>query len=304
VLSNSEQAQRLPADWEDFYPMSHIEQGMIFLNQLKPGAGVYHDQFTFQLVDPQFDFDTFVSAFTQLTRKHPALRTSLHVGVFHEPLQVLHRSPRVDIELHEYPSSDPMQQQMHLAAFMARDRERAFDVTKPGLWRIRVFRQSADTYSLLWVFHHAILDGWSNASLMTELANTYFQLKANPDHKLNPLVELANSSRTKSVGRTRRRPITGARYSAGIKTRDSRSRFNATPKMRRPHASARCRIDADLAQSLNRLARDEQTATKHIFLAAFAELMCLTTGKTDVLFGLVTNTRPEAPMRTPCLAAF
>ncbi|MFP3548141.1 condensation domain-containing protein, partial [Rhizobium sp. SIMBA_035] len=65
--------------------------------------------------------------------------------------------------------------------------ENSFSLSIPGLWRMKIYELAPRQRYLLFQFHHAILDGWSVASLITELNNTYLILLESPELKLKKL---------------------------------------------------------------------------------------------------------------------
>jgi NRPS condensation-like uncharacterized protein len=99
------------------------------------------------------------------------------------PVQIVHKRIVMDAEYIVLTNENADEQKAFIEELLAEDRSRPFNLVSGGeqpLWRIRVFELNDDTFSLCWIFHHAILDGWSNASLMTELSNLYAALKADP----------------------------------------------------------------------------------------------------------------------------
>ena len=160
-------------NWEDAYPMSEIEKGMIFHNFLNKDTGVYHDQFYYQFIDTSFDLNKFQKSFQLLTQKHEILRSSYNMLDFEEPVHLVHAytDAIAKIDFIDIASIAETGQKEYLKTFMAKDRERGFSVEEPGLWNVTVFKVHDKEYGILWSFHHAIIDGWSNASFITELSN-------------------------------------------------------------------------------------------------------------------------------------
>ncbi|HLP60932.1 MAG TPA: amino acid adenylation domain-containing protein, partial [Candidatus Deferrimicrobium sp.] len=142
---------------------------------------------------------------------------------------------------------------------------------------------------LLWEFHHAIIDGWSNASLMTELNNTYLALNENPGYvpeklksgykeyilqqmkeKGNPEIinywksELSDYKRLNFPG-------------SGVKTEGKSLRKNPGPEQRK---------------KLENIAGKYNTSLKHLCFAANALMLNMLSYENDIVMGLVTNNRP------------
>ncbi|HKX29004.1 MAG TPA: amino acid adenylation domain-containing protein, partial [Blastocatellia bacterium] len=305
ILADPDQRKLLPEDWEDFYPMSDIEQGMIFHNLLEDGEGVYHDQFVFQIRDETFDRQRFSSALTLLAQKHSILRTSFLMAGLREPIQIVHRQARIDLVYQEHLGTDREAQKELLQRYLAEDRGRPFDPAEAGLWRMRIFRLAEAEYSLLLIFHHAILDGWSNASLFTELINTYFRLKQETGYLPAPLKAtyrdfVADQLRWKqseeTIGYWRRELDRCERLPLPFGKSDVKAGGAKSLQV--------LRLGPELDREIFALAQAENVSLKDTYLAAFVYLMGLLTGKTDLLFGVVTNNRPAVEDGDAILGCF
>ena len=68
---------------------------------------------------------------------------------------------------------DAEAQERAIAQWIDAEKHRAFELERAGLLRVHVHRRSHETFNLTLSFHHAILDGWSVASLLTELLTHY-----------------------------------------------------------------------------------------------------------------------------------
>ena len=75
---------------EDIYPLSPLQQGLLFHSLYAPGSGVYIEQFLCRVRGP-LDVLAFVASFRQVIARHPALRTAYRWKDLDQPLQVVHR---------------------------------------------------------------------------------------------------------------------------------------------------------------------------------------------------------------------
>lgn len=167
---------------EDIFPMSEIEQGMVYYTLKNPEAAIYHDQGIYEINDPGFSGERFIKAVTLLLEKHPILRTSFNLSDYKMPVQIVHKKLIPAIGEDDLSAFSTDKQKEIVQAFLEKDRNETFDVAKAPLWRIHIFKISEVRNVIVWSFHHAILDGWSNASFLTELLNTYFRLKEEPGY--------------------------------------------------------------------------------------------------------------------------
>src|SRR5262249_30599416 len=79
------------------------------------------------------------------------------------------------------------QQEEALKKWMEAEKKRGFDPRRPGLLRFHVHRRSEDTFQFTKTEHHAILDGWSEATLVTELFACYMSLLQEKEWRSEPL---------------------------------------------------------------------------------------------------------------------
>ena len=98
LLTDDERAA-LADDYEDAYPMSALQAGMVFHTQLEAFSGVYHD-FMAEHVKCPWDEQQFARALATCIQAHPILRTGflLHGA---RPLQVVHRSMELPLTVED-----------------------------------------------------------------------------------------------------------------------------------------------------------------------------------------------------------
>ena len=147
-------------DIEAIYPLSPVQQGMLFHTLYAPESGEY---FVAGRLTLQGDLEVarFREAWQQLTDRHPVLRTAVAWEGLKEPLQVVRR--RVELPWREEDLRDcsAAEREEWLEDFLHKDRQRGFELSKGPLTRITLIRAAEHTYELIWSFHHLLLDGWS-----------------------------------------------------------------------------------------------------------------------------------------------
>jgi amino acid adenylation domain-containing protein len=150
-------------------PQSFAQQRLWFLEQLQPGSPTYNIPTALRLKGV-LDVAALERAFTELVRRHEALRTTLTeeagtaVQRIHPPAPMA--LPVVDLSSH--PDSD--------SEILRRVREDAaggFDLARGPLLRASLLRLSEKRHVLLLNLHHAIADGWSMEVLVREVTALY-----------------------------------------------------------------------------------------------------------------------------------
>ncbi|GEM_PF-1170817 len=171
-------AWELDSSVEAIYPMSDIEQGMVYYSKEYPELGMYHDQLAYRLQDESFHPLALQQALAFLVRRHPNLRTCYRLNTNTLPLRITRRDREVKLERVKLTALTPESQAEEIRQAMETDRvERPFQAEAENLWRACVFEHGAGQFTIIWSCHHAIMDGWSVATFMTEWMQAYLQLK-------------------------------------------------------------------------------------------------------------------------------
>src|SRR5207302_2983958 len=90
-----------------------------------------------------------------------------------EPLQIVHRQVQLPLAQLDWREFSPIEQKDRLEAYLAEDRERGFDLSRPPLMRHALIRLSEQSHIFVWSCHHILLDGWSGALVCKEVQAFY-----------------------------------------------------------------------------------------------------------------------------------
>ena len=121
---------------EDFYPLSPMQQGMLFHSMLEPESGVYVEQWACTLKG-QFDLPAFTKAWQHVMGRHAILRTGFLGESQQGPVQVVYRKVPLEVDQKDWRKQTEMEQAEALADWLAADRQRGFDLKRPPLMRER-----------------------------------------------------------------------------------------------------------------------------------------------------------------------
>ncbi|WBB56643.1 non-ribosomal peptide synthetase [Verrucosispora sp. WMMD573] len=185
ALVSEADRQRLPEDAVDAYPMAVLQAGMIFHMEADEGRRLYQNVDSFHVRAP-FDEALIRRAVRQIVDRHDILRTSFHVSEYSEMLQVVHREAELPIEVFDVRGLDEAEQDRRIVAVIEGLRDVPFDLARPPLWRFVFHWRSAESFEWTLVEHHAILDGWSLHSSITEILQRYMELVRDPSSTAAP----------------------------------------------------------------------------------------------------------------------
>ncbi|PYS75168.1 MAG: hypothetical protein DMF66_20175, partial [Acidobacteria bacterium] len=102
------------------------------------------------------------------------MRTTFDLSSYTEPLQLVHRQADAPLPVDDLRLLPPDEQEAAIDAWLEDEKRRDFDWNKAPLLRFQVHLRSDETFQFTLSFSHAILDGWSVASMLTELFHDYF----------------------------------------------------------------------------------------------------------------------------------
>ncbi|HEX2094716.1 MAG TPA: amino acid adenylation domain-containing protein, partial [Longimicrobiaceae bacterium] len=157
---------------EDLYPLSPVQEGILFHLLYAPDSGVYLAQSPFVLegeVDPR----ALRLACQGAVARHSALRAGFAWGSARRPLQVVRRQVELPFREEDWRGLDEMEREARREAYLREDRAQGFDPARPPLMRVALFRIGEDRYHMVWSFLQVVLDGWSLPLLFRDVLALY-----------------------------------------------------------------------------------------------------------------------------------
>src|SRR5215813_15314630 len=108
---------------EDSYPLSPMQQGMLFHSLYAPQSGVYVQQLLCGLHE-DLDVSAFERAWQRMLERHPILRTSFRWEDVPEPLQEVQRDVSLPWEHQDWRDASAEQRENWLESYLEADRRR------------------------------------------------------------------------------------------------------------------------------------------------------------------------------------
>jgi amino acid adenylation domain-containing protein/non-ribosomal peptide synthase protein (TIGR01720 family) len=174
-LAQLDQAQLdalpVPADMiEDVYPLSPMQEGMLFHTLSDNGSSLYVQQVSLPIKG--LDVERFRQAWEFVIARQAILRTSFHwQDGLAKPLQVVHRHAPLQMQVLDWRDQETSEER--IAAFASDDRALGFNLADARLLRVTLLRLSDDQYQMIWTSHHILMDGWSSSRLFGEVLQYY-----------------------------------------------------------------------------------------------------------------------------------
>ncbi len=278
---------------EDAYPLSYLQQGMIFHDLDSSKANVYHTVAGYEIEAP-FEPVAFEKTLAQLVQQHELLRTAIDLDGYSMPLQLVYRQATIPLTVDTTALNDPQQQKVHYQKWLEQELKNNFDWAHAPLIRVFVHVYRDNVFRMSWSMHHAVEDGWSESVLFTELVRRY---------KANLLAEATKVTPYK----TRYRDFVEAELKACADAAQQQfwqqelSDFEPL-KLAQGVAqdplpdSVRYEdfvIEGAAFQKLKLVGSIAGVSQKTIFMAAHLKTLSILTGRDDVATGMVVHGRPD-----------
>ncbi|MFE9454685.1 condensation domain-containing protein, partial [Streptomyces sp. NPDC006739] len=291
VLSGLDPAL-VPDGVEAAFPLADLQLGILYHVELSDDPRLYHD-LTSVRVEAVWDEAALRRALDVLCARHEILRTSFDLAEFDEPMQLVHRTATVPLEVEEALGvSGEREREQLVDAWWDRESATAFEVDAPPLLRAHVMRWSAETFQLSLSVHHVLLDGWSFARFTTELLLEY-------DNQLGPggraLEPMPRTGYREFVAAERRLRESGAAERFWQDLLAGSEPLSVPEPGREPGAdpATLVTLPEELVAGARRVADELGVPVKSVYLAAHLWALGTWRGVTDVVSGLCANGRPE-----------
>ncbi|WP_316156576.1 condensation domain-containing protein, partial [Bradyrhizobium sp.] len=270
---------------EDFYPLSPMQQGMLFHSLRDAGSGVYVNQISVEIRG--LSVERLRSAWQEVSARHPMLRTGfLWRELSGSPLQAVYRHTVVPFETEDWRGQAV--DEARLSAALAGERDAEFDLARPPLQRVRLLQVEDQCHRLIWTYHHILMDGWSSARFLREVLDTYAgrQLGPGPSHYRDYIAWLVAQDATKAE-RFWRGQL--AEFDEPTQLADA---FGGRRHQVHGHLRCSTRLDESATTALKAFARRERVTLNTLIQGVWALLLQRYTGQQTVTFGVTVAGRP------------
>ena len=165
-----------------YYPLSSMQSGMLFHSLSAPRSGVEIEQIICTIRE-QLNLQALSQAWQRVIDRHSVLRTRFAWEGVAEPIQVVEPKVSCPFVYHDWREKTSFERDDSLGEILEADRHRDFVMTEAPLMRVAVYDFGVDGFTCLWTFHHAILDGRSFPTVLSELFACYeaFSDQKHPD---------------------------------------------------------------------------------------------------------------------------
>ncbi|MBU7587387.1 MAG: AMP-binding protein, partial [Nostoc sp. TH1S01] len=278
---------------EDFYPLSPMQQGLLFHSLAQPESGSYFEQFSYTLRG-NLNIAAFNYAWQQVLNRHPILRTCFVWEGLKEPVQLVHRQVTIPFLHHDWRHLSSSEQQEKIEVFLQSDRFQGFDLKVPPLMRLVLIQLADNYYHFTWSHHHLLLDGWSVSLVLQEVLAFYKALSTGQELSLvssHPYrdyivwLQQQNLSEAEAYWRQLLKGFT-------TPTKLSQNKFQLISN--NTYNEQALRLTAETTAALRSLAQKHQLTLNTLVQGAWALLLNRYSNEKDIVFGATVSGRPSA----------
>ena len=120
---------------EDIYPLSPLQQGLLFHSLYAPDSTAYVISVEWRLRG-ELDEAALERAWGQVLQRHALFRTAFVGQELERPLQVVHRNVQLPLQRYDWRGLSAQEQEERLRRLRQADREQGFEFSKPPLMRL------------------------------------------------------------------------------------------------------------------------------------------------------------------------
>ncbi len=255
---------------EDIYPLSPMQEGMIFHTLLAPES----------------------RAWQQIIDRHAILRTSFVWERRDKPLQIVYRRIDLPWEQKDWRGLTPVEQQEQLKSFLEADQERGFDLSKAPLIRLTLIQMGEQDYEFIWDFHHAILDRLSVSLLFKEVFTSYHahqrgeRVQLEPPRRFRDYITWLQRQDHSAAEAFWRKTLNGITTPTPFRV------DHPVDDKEETYDKQTIRLSQTTTASLQSLARRHQLTLNTVVQGAWSLLLSRYSGDEAVVFGTTVSGRP------------
>jgi amino acid adenylation domain-containing protein len=279
---------------EDIYPLSPMQQGMLFESLYAPESGVYFSQVSCTLTG-NVNVPTFEQAWQKIVEKHSIFRTAFIWQSSSQPMQVVYRQVKITVKTYNWQELSKEEQQQQLQIFLNGDQQNGFQLSQAPLMRLNLIQLSSNTYQFVWSHHHLLLDGWSLPLVFKDLLYFYEAISQGETFRHQPPLSYRNyitwlqQQDQKQAEKFWRQKLQGFTAPTPL-TVDKLHQDSSNVS----YSKQKIELTVSATDALQSFARQHRLTLNNLVQAAWGLLLSRYSQETDVVFGATVSNRPPS----------
>jgi amino acid adenylation domain-containing protein len=277
---------------EKIYSLTPMQEGMLFHSLADTGSFAYFQQYSLS-VKGELDRSLLEKSFNTIIARHSIFRTVFNYEAVEKPLQIVLKKRNLKIYFNDISHLSKEEVKSCIDEFKNNDRKKGFNLAKDILLRVSLFKTGNSSYTLIWSFHHILMDGWCVGIIISELIHIYRSLKQGKAPELGPVEPYWKYIRWLS----RQDREEGLSY--WKKELEGYEHRAALPQAGPPAEEGEYIpeeysfiIDEESTRTLQKIAGESQVTINNLFQTLWGILLQKYNNCRDVVFGTVVSGRP------------
>ncbi len=275
---------------EAIYPLSPMQQGMLFHALYEPGSSVYFEQ-TYFNINGDLNIDNFKRALQETLNRYAVLRTSFIWKKLDKLLQIVHKQVELPFIYEDWRSKTAMDQEKEFEKILSMERQQGFDLAKPPLVRVSLFQTGDNSYKFLWNNHHLLFDGWSMPVIFKDVFTYYEMFRLGKELPLP-----ATRPFRDYIGWLQKQDMNAANIFWSNKLKGFYAPtplgFKESQNEHQGYGTIHFEIEKENTEKLTLLANSAHVTLNTIIQAAWSIILGRYSNETDVVFGATVSGRP------------
>ncbi len=288
---------------EAIYPLSPMQQGMLFHTIYNPESEEYFEQLTATFTG-EINTEAFVKSVNKVIENNSILRTSFAYKNVSKMLQIVHKKVDVPFEMLDWTTVPPAEIESKFENLLIEDRKKGFNLSKAPLIRIKLIKIKDNEFKFIWSHHHVLIDGWSLPILLKEVFTHYEMLNKGMDAQLppkRPYKDYIKWLKTKNKDEAKNF-WTG--YLKGFQT-PTKLHYDNTGVQTGEYKKEKLTLSEELSVKLINFVKERKITLSTFLQAVLGILLSKYVNEEDVMFGATFSGRsPELPGSETMLGLF
>lgn len=279
-------------DIEDIYPLSPMQEGLMFYSLMDPESGVYMEQMTCS-ISSEIDSKAFKSAWISVIQHYENLASSFIWEGVKKPIQVLRKLSDIELTQEDWGALSPSEQDRKLKDKIHSSRLQKYSLDKAPLMNFHLIRLGDEHYQFIWNYHHLLIDGWSLGLVIKEVLLCYEHKVKGSHYSLENKVPYRNY-----ISWLQNQDINEAKdyWQEYLNGFDTLSKLTLSTPAASQNSSpqfiqAKHELSLLLSEKLSAFSKDQRVTLNTVFLGAWSLILSRLSGVSDVVFGNTVSGR-------------
>ena len=276
---------------KDIYPLSPMQQGMLFHSIYAPETNLYTEQLACKFVG-DLKIDIFQTAWQKVVQRHDILRSAFVWEDLEEPLQAVYDEVDLPFDILDWSAKGPEEQKKAFEQLVAKEHKEGLELSEAPLMRFTLIRLAENEHYFIWNHHHLLFDGWGFAIILREIFALYEKLAQGQDAQLPAVRQFRDYIAWVQAQDRQKAEDFWRKKMAGF--------LAPTPlvvdsKKEQPgvaYAKERFVFSESVSEKTQQFAKNNQVTLNTIFQGAWALLLAKYNAEDDVVFGSTVSGRP------------